>query len=104
MVENVNAVEGKSQYKPRKTKSQIRDVVEYLRANGSITSWEAWEKFHITRLSAIIHRLRLLGYDIYVDCESGKNEYGMYNYARYGLNPYSVPENDVFACNFDSEG
>ena len=33
-------------------------VLEYLKANGSITSLEAIDKFRATRLSSIIFRLR----------------------------------------------
>lgn len=33
-------------------------VLDYLKKNGSITSWEAIENFGATRLSAIIYNLR----------------------------------------------
>ena len=33
-------------------------VLEYLQNNGSITSWEAIERYSATRLSAIIYNLR----------------------------------------------
>ena len=67
----------------KKQKSQIKDVLEYIQRCGSISSFEAWEKFHITRLSSIIHRLRKLGYNIITVPVSGKNEYGTYEYALY---------------------
>ena len=69
----------------RKHKSQIKDVLAYIQQCGSISSFEAFEKFHITRLSSIIHRLRKLGYNIITVPVSGKNEYGTYEYALYML-------------------
>ena len=33
-------------------------VLWHLQNHGCITSWEAIQKYHITRLSAIIHTLR----------------------------------------------
>lgn len=69
----------------RKSKSQIKDVLAYIQQCGSISSFEAFEKFHITRLSSIIHRLRKLGYNIITVPVSGRNEYGTYEYALYML-------------------
>ena len=69
----------------RKEKTQYNDVLQYLKIHGSITSMEAWSKFHITRLSARIHVLRKLGYNIKTDSRSGVNEYGVYTYAVYKL-------------------
>ena len=66
-----------------RAKSQIKDVLNYLQECGSITSFEAFEKFHITRLSSIIHRLRSCGYEIKTVPVGGKNEYGHYEYALY---------------------
>lgn len=69
-----------------KEKSQLKDVLQYLQTNGSITSMEAFNKFRITRLAACIHILRRYGYNIETEKMSGKNEYGIYNYAKYILN------------------
>lgn len=85
----------------RKQKSQIRDVVSYLKENGSITSMRAWELFHATRLSAIVFKLRQLGYDIETIEKTGANEYGVYTYAEYVL--IEVPENDVFSGKVQTE-
>ena len=66
-----------------KQKSQIKDVLNYMKEAGSISSFEAFEKFHITRLSSIIHRLRKMGYSIITVPVGGKNDYGTYEYAMY---------------------
>lgn len=55
-------------------------VLEYLKANGSITSMEAIEKFRATRLSGIIYRLRSR-YDISTMMMDGEN--GGAPYAKY---------------------
>lgn len=45
--------------------TQLETVMLHLRIYGSITSWEAITKYDITRLSAIIYRLKnRLGLDI----------------------------------------
>lgn len=38
--------------------SQLEQVMMHLRRRGSITTWQAITEYSITRLSAIIHRLR----------------------------------------------
>lgn len=60
-------------------------VLEYLKENGSITTWEAIEKFRATRLSAIIYNLKYnYGYKIktvmkdFIDCNGKKSKYGVY--------------------------
>lgn len=65
--------------------TQINDVLEHLIKEGSITSWEAIQKYHATRLSAIIYILRKKrGYDIitekniYIDKKGRKRSYGRY--------------------------
>lgn len=69
----------------KKQKSQIKDIVDYLKKNGSITSMEAWSNFHATRLAAVIFKLRALGYNIETETCDGINEYGSYTYAKYIL-------------------
>ena len=39
-------------------KSQLNQIKEHLQWYDTITSWEAIQKYRITRLSAIIHTLR----------------------------------------------
>ena len=45
-------------------KSQNERVLEYIRANGDITTYQAFQDLHITRLSARIWDLRNKGYRI----------------------------------------
>jgi len=59
--------------------SQKEKVLKHMQENEKITSMEAFEKFKITRLSAIINVLRKEGYDI----ESRKPKKG--NYSIYHL-------------------
>jgi hypothetical protein len=44
--------------------TKFSNVAKYLEVVSSITSWEAIEKFNVTRLSAIIHLLRKQGWVI----------------------------------------
>lgn len=69
-----------------KSKSQISDVIDLLRKQGYITSYEAIEKFGATRLSGIIFILREKGFGIETEMVKGKNRYGhSTNYAIYRL-------------------
>ena len=65
-------------------KQQV-DVLEYLREHGNITQLEAYREFPapITRLAAVIHELRKVGYDIETKNCVGKNCYGTIRYADY---------------------
>lgn len=62
-------------------------VLQYMKENGSITSWEAIREFGATRLSAIIYNLRYKeGLNIITKNISDKNRYGdPVSYARYYL-------------------
>jgi hypothetical protein len=62
-------------------------VLNYLKENGSITSWEAIREFGATRLSAIIYNLRYKeGLNIITKNINDKNRYGdPVSYARYYL-------------------
>ena len=60
-------------------------VLEHLKENGSITSWEAIQKYRATRLSAIIYNLKYkYGYKIktvmkdFIDSNGEKSKYGVY--------------------------
>lgn len=57
-------------------RGKTKKVLEYLQANGNITSLEAFEKFRATRLSAIIFNLRKYGYSIISKPESYTNANG----------------------------
>ena len=56
--------------------TQDKEVLDYLRKIGSITSWEAIVEFGATRLSAIIYNLRKKGYNIETNDVIVKNRYG----------------------------
>lgn len=56
--------------------TQEKEVLDYLRKIGSITSWEAIVEFGATRLSAIIYNLRKKGYNIETNDVIVKNRYG----------------------------
>lgn len=61
-------------------------VLDYMKAHGSITSWEAITEYGMTRLSAVILRLRNKGYNIVTSNETKKNRFGeTCTYARYSL-------------------
>ena len=56
--------------------TQEKEVLDYLRKIGSITSWEAIVEFGATRLSAIIYNLRKKGYNVETNDVIVKNRYG----------------------------
>ncbi len=62
--------------------TQTQKVLEYMKSGHTITSWEAIQKFHATRLSDIIFRLRHGGHEIITHKERSKDGT---NYARYEL-------------------
>ena len=55
-------------------KSQKQQVIAHLKKHGSITSWEAIQKYHITRLAAIIFDLREEGNKIFTRNETGNGK------------------------------
>lgn len=61
--------------------TQRQQVLDHLKTQGSITSWEAITLFRATRLSGIIHSLRKSGYPIVSTMESNGDKH----YARYTL-------------------
>lgn len=64
--------------------SQAAEVLKYLQAYGSITSWEAIKEFGATRLSAIIFNLRKEGHPIISEDVHDRNRFGNpVTYARY---------------------
>lgn len=68
------------------TTTQIVRVREYLEQGHTLTSQLAWENWGVTRLSAIIFRLRRQGYDISTSIEEHVNRYGEpVRYGRYKL-------------------
>jgi hypothetical protein len=60
----------------RKTDNAENKILNYLMHSNSLTTLEAWQKFHTSELRTYISRLRKRGYDITgerikVDCGDG---------------------------------
>ena len=58
------------------TKTQKDRVLDHLKEQGTITSWEAIQNYGITRLSEYIRQLRLDGYMIASNWTENINRYG----------------------------
>ena len=71
----------------QKEMTQDERILEYMRAKGHIDTWTAIKEFGVTRLSAVIHRLRhKLGIKITDEWHYAKNRYGEpVKYKRYIL-------------------
>ena len=68
-----------------KITNQKQEVLRHIKKYGSITSMEAFEKYGITRLSAIIYILRR-EYEIVTIMRTSINRYGNeVNFAEYRL-------------------
>ncbi len=66
--------------------SQHDIVLEHLKEHGSISSMEAFKKYYITRLAAVIFDLRADGYEIETDMVHKKRKSGeKVHYAVYKL-------------------
>lgn len=65
--------------------SQVGDVFYFLNEGNTLTSFEAWERFGITRLSSVIHIIRKEGYPISTEMKSVKTRYGSTKIAVYSL-------------------
>lgn len=62
--------------------NKTNSVLNHLIQHGSITSWEAIEKYHATRLSAIIFNLKDRGHDIVTEMKYDtitKTRWGVYH-------------------------
>lgn len=77
-----------------KDRNQKIAVLNYMRAHGSITSFEAFQKLNITRLSAQIFILRADGHNIASIRRGTINSYG---------NPCSYVEYRLMKENTDAE-
>ena len=61
-------------------------ILQYLRENGCITSWEAITEFHCTRLSHYIYLLKKDGFEFDEEIVCTKNRYGDHtHYKKYIL-------------------
>ena len=67
--------EGKSEH----VESQLEMVRKHLLTAGSITTWEAIEQYHITRLSHYIYLLRKEGYHFDVDKKPNLHNQGYHS-------------------------
>lgn len=56
--------------------TKTQKVLNHLRENGSITSWEAIQQYGATRLSAIIFNLRKNGIEIKSEMVQFTDKYG----------------------------
>lgn len=76
----------------RKAINQDDRILYHLEDNGSITSWEAIKEYGITRLSAVIFRLRNSGHSIENEWEYARNRYNEpVKYVRYRLKTKKEP-------------
>lgn len=67
-------------------KGQRNAILNHLRNVGAITSMQAFNLYGVTRLSAIIHDLRNMGYPIHAIMVDGKTRFGdSTKYAKYVL-------------------
>ena len=67
-------------------KTQCADVLEYLRAHGSITQMDAIREFNCTRLAARIYDLCRAGYQIKTEQAESTNWRGKtVRFARYRM-------------------
>ena len=76
-----------------KKMTQEEMVLQHLKDFGSITSWEAFTEYGVTRLSAIILELRKQNFFITTDYVVNKNRYGrLVSFGKYTLaeNPKEV--------------
>lgn len=70
--------------------TQCKKIVEYIRANGHITSYEAYAKLHITQLVARIADLESLGFEFNkprYKVGNCKNPVVFYSIAKSGIEP-----------------
>lgn len=67
-------------------KGQRNAILNHLKNIGTITSMEAFNLYGVTRLSAIIHDLRDMGFPIHTIMVDGKTRFGdSTKYAKYIL-------------------
>lgn len=69
--------------------SQKEVVLKHLQKYKSITSWQAIQRYRITRLSAVIKMLRDEGHDIDTERIVKKTNDGVVRYGKYTLNERS---------------
>lgn len=76
--------------------TQKKMVLDYITEFGSITPLDAFRDLGVTRLSAIVFRLRDEGHDIDKAIEIGENRFGnRTRYARYSFGKGESNENQA---------
>lgn len=71
-------------------------VLDYIDEFGSITPIDAFRDLGITRLAAVVCRLRREGHDIHNEREHALNRYGQtVRYARYSFGKDEKDENQA---------
>lgn len=71
-------------------------VLDYIDEFGSITPMDAFRDLGITRLAAVVCRLRREGHDIHKEREHALNRYGQnVRYVRYSLGKGDKDENQA---------
>lgn len=76
--------------------SQKKMVLDYIRGFGSITPLDAFKDLGVTRLAAVIFKLKEDGHDIHTELEHSKNRYGQATrYARYSFGRDEGNENQT---------
>lgn len=76
--------------------SQKQMVLDYIREFGSITPMDAFRDLGITRLAAVVCRLRREGHDIHKEREHALNRFGQpTRYARYSFGKDDRNENQA---------
>lgn len=76
--------------------SQKDMVLDYIRDFGSITPMDAFRDLGITRLAAVVCRLRREGHDIHKEREHALNRYGQnVRYVRYSFGKDEGNENQA---------
>lgn len=71
-------------------RTQCKRIIDYIRQNGHITSYEAYAKLHITQLAARITDLENLGFEFNkprYKVGNCKNPVAHYSIARSGIEP-----------------
>lgn len=76
--------------------TQKKMVLDYITEFGSITPLDAFRDLGVTRLSAIVFRMRDEGHDIDKAIEIGENRFGnRTRYARYSFGKGESNENQA---------
>lgn len=67
-------------------RGNTKRTLDYIKEHGSITTFDAFEKLGVTRLSAVIFNLRAYGFDIESVPRAGLNRYNeKIHYVEYVL-------------------